>query len=181
MYPYEQGLVNGKWIVGFDGKKHLVQRMTSGGKWATTKKGLDYFRYNCDEYEVKFPIRIAHPERFSKKKSSLTKLFTEKDGEVWRIAKVDPNLDYSTGDIDDKAWKVGAIKGPVPNSRMSLLATDKEKEDHARKQGAQWLQHRGEITGVDTVTREEGKWKVVLNDSPKKLVHDRLVPFSSIA
>ena len=28
VYPYEQGLVNGKWIVGFDGKKHLVQRMT---------------------------------------------------------------------------------------------------------------------------------------------------------
>ena len=44
VYPYEQGLVNGKWIVGFDGKKHLVQRMTSDGKWATTKKGLDYFR-----------------------------------------------------------------------------------------------------------------------------------------
>ena len=59
VYPYEQGLSNGKWIVGFDGKKHLVQRMTSDGKWATTKKGLDYFRYNRDEYEVKFPIRIA--------------------------------------------------------------------------------------------------------------------------
>ena len=45
VYPYEQGLVNGKWIVGFDGKKHLVQRTTSDGNWATTKKGLDYFRY----------------------------------------------------------------------------------------------------------------------------------------
>ena len=55
---------------------------------------------------------------------------------------------------------------------MSLLATDEEKADHARKQGAQWLQHRGEITGIDSVTREKGKWKVVLNDSPKKLVHD---------
>ena len=135
VYPYEQGLINGKWIQGFDGKRHLVQRMTSDGKWATTKKGLDYFRYNRDEYEVKFTIRIAHPEKSDSKKSSLTKLFTEEDGEVWRIAKVDPNHDYSTGDIDDKAWKVGAIKGPAPNSRMSLLATDKEKEDHARKQG----------------------------------------------
>ena len=65
-----------------------------------------------------------------------------------------------------------AIVGPAPNSRMSLLATDKEKEDHARKQGTQWLQHRREIIGKDTVTREEGKWKVVLNDSPKKLVYD---------
>ena len=109
----------------------------------------------------------------------MTKLFTEEDGEVWRIAQVDPNLAYSIGDIDDKAWRVGAIKGPPPNSRMSLLATDKEKEDHARKQGAQWLQHRGEIIGNDTVTLEEGKSKVVLNDSPKKLVH--VVPFSSIA
>ena len=86
---------------------------------------------------------------------------------------VDPNLDYSTGDIDDKAWKVGAMKGPAPGSRMSLFATDEEKEDHSRRQGAQSLQHCGEITGVDSVTREEGKWKVVLNDSPKKLVHNR--------
>ena len=63
VYPYEQGLVNGKWIVGFDGKKHLVQRMTSDGKWATTKKGLDYFKYNRDEYVLKFPIRLAHPPK----------------------------------------------------------------------------------------------------------------------
>ena len=63
VYPYEQGLVNGKWIVGFDGKKHLVQRMTSDGKWATTKKGLDYFRYNKDTYQVLFPVRPAHPPK----------------------------------------------------------------------------------------------------------------------
>ena len=31
IFPYEQALVNGKWIVGFDGKEHLVQRMTSDG------------------------------------------------------------------------------------------------------------------------------------------------------
>ena len=86
VYPYEQGLVNGKWIVGFDGKKHLVQRQTSDGKWATTKKGLDYFRYNRDEYEVEFPIRIACPEKSVSKRSSLTKIFTEEDGKVWRIA-----------------------------------------------------------------------------------------------
>ena len=67
VYPYEQGLVNGKWIVGFDGKKHLVQRMTSDGKWATTKKGLDYFRYNKDTYQVLFPVRPAHPPKVSKK------------------------------------------------------------------------------------------------------------------
>ena len=67
VYPYEQGLVNGKWILGFDGKKHLVQRQTSDGKWATTKKGLDYFRYNKDTYQVLFPVRPAHPPKMSKK------------------------------------------------------------------------------------------------------------------
>ena len=84
VYPYEQGLVNGKWIVGFDGKKHLVQRMTSDGKWATTKKGLEFFRYNKDTYQVLFPVRPAHPPKTSHK--------VEKEM-LWKVAMVDPSFD----------------------------------------------------------------------------------------
>ena len=29
-YPYEQALLNGKWLIGCDGKKHLMQRMVDG-------------------------------------------------------------------------------------------------------------------------------------------------------
>ena len=31
IFPYEQGLLNGKWVVGFDGKKKLVRRMGADG------------------------------------------------------------------------------------------------------------------------------------------------------
>ena len=30
IFPYEQGLLNGKWVVGFDGRKKLVRRMGAG-------------------------------------------------------------------------------------------------------------------------------------------------------
>ena len=129
VYPYEQGLVNGMWIVGFDRKKHLVQRITSDGKWATTKKGFDYFRYNRDEYVLKFPVREANPPKIGKK-HIVGETFTEKEEEIWRVAKHNPNFAYSTGDIDDNRWMVGAITGPLSGSRMSLLASDEEKEDH---------------------------------------------------
>ena len=91
VYPCEQGLVNGKWIVGFDGKKHLVQRQTSDGKWATTKKGLDYFRYNRDEHEVKFPVRVANAPKFGKK-HIVGETFTETEEEIWRVAKLYPKF-----------------------------------------------------------------------------------------
>ena len=55
---------------------------------------------------------------------------------------------------------------------MSLLATDKEKEDHVRAAGDKWLQQQQTIDAVDLVAREKGKWKVISHDSPKKWVHD---------
>ena len=153
MYPYEQGLINGKWLVGFDGKKHLVQRMTSDGKWATTKKGLDYFRYNKDTYQVLFPMRPAHPSKTPHK--------FEKEM-LWKVAMVDPSFDYARGHDEGTPWTVGKIKGPSPGSRMSLLATDKEKEDHVRAAAGKWLEQQETIDAVDLVTREKGKWKVLL-------------------
>ena len=147
MYPYEQGLVNGKWIVGFDGKKPLVQRMMSDGKSATTKKGLDYFRYNKDTYQVLFPARPAHPPKESKKVGKEN---------LWKVDKVDPGFDYALGHDDERPWVVGATKGPAPGSRMSLLATDKEKEDHVRAAGGKWLGQQQTIEAVDLTTREKG-------------------------
>ena len=50
IFPYEQGLEAGKWIRAFDGKKKMVQRMGADG-WQPTKIGIQYFKYNRDEYE----------------------------------------------------------------------------------------------------------------------------------
>ena len=62
IYPYEQGLINGKWVKNFAGAastKTLV--VGRGGK--PTAKGENYFKYNRDEYETSFPVRIARVPR----------------------------------------------------------------------------------------------------------------------
>ena len=51
IFPYEHGLENGKWIKPFVGKKKMVRRMTADG-WQPTKIGIQYFKYNRDEYEI---------------------------------------------------------------------------------------------------------------------------------
>jgi hypothetical protein len=58
IYPYEQPLVNSKWVRGFDGRKHLVRRWASN-EWKVTAKGANYFKYNRDIYHVEVPVRIA--------------------------------------------------------------------------------------------------------------------------
>ena len=52
IFPYEQGLHNNKWVVGFDGKKKMVRRMGADGSWKVTPLGANYFRYNRDSYKV---------------------------------------------------------------------------------------------------------------------------------
>ena len=41
IFPYEQGLLNGKWVVGFDGRKKLVRRMGADGSWQVTSLGAN--------------------------------------------------------------------------------------------------------------------------------------------
>ena len=66
IYPYEQPLINGKWVKGFDGKLHMVRRFLSG-EWVVTPKGANYFKYNQDERRVSFPVRKDYkPDRSSK-------------------------------------------------------------------------------------------------------------------
>ena len=43
IFAYEQPLINGNWVRGFDGRKRLVQRMSADG-WKPTKIGLAYFK-----------------------------------------------------------------------------------------------------------------------------------------
>ena len=56
IYPYEQPLINGKWVLGFDGTKHMVRRFL-GGEWVVTPKGANYFKHNQDEWRVQYPVR----------------------------------------------------------------------------------------------------------------------------
>ena len=60
IFPYEQGLEAGKWIKTFDGKKKMVRRMTPDG-WQPTPLGIQYFKYNRDEYKIEYPTRLARP------------------------------------------------------------------------------------------------------------------------
>ena len=53
IFPYEQGLHHGKWVVGFDGKKKMVRRMGADG-WQVTPMGVNYFKYNRDSYKLNF-------------------------------------------------------------------------------------------------------------------------------
>ena len=59
IFPYEQGLVNSKYVVGFDGKKKMVRRMGADGSWKVTPLGTNYFKYNRDDYKIEFPTRTA--------------------------------------------------------------------------------------------------------------------------
>ena len=67
IFPYEQGLLNGKYVVGFDGKKKLVRRMGADGL-QVTPMGVNYFKYNRDSYKVEFPTRLARPASNAKGK-----------------------------------------------------------------------------------------------------------------
>ena len=51
IFAYEQPLTNGKWVTGFDGKKKMVQRMTSDG-WKPTKIGIEYFKRNKHDFRI---------------------------------------------------------------------------------------------------------------------------------
>ena len=126
VYPYEQQLVNGKWVIGYDGKKHLVRRMNADGQWQTTSKGADYFKHNKDTYQILFPVRPAYPSINNKK------TIDSEHEDQWEIGKVDPAIAYHVGIDPDEKWTVGMIRGPAtPGSRLSLLATDQEREAHA--------------------------------------------------
>ena len=69
IFPYEQPLHNGKWVLGFDlapgvpGKWHQMRRPGAPGHWAVTKKGAEYFKHNQDEWLVQYPVRRMFREK----------------------------------------------------------------------------------------------------------------------
>ena len=85
IYPYEQGLINGKWVKNFPGAasaKTLV--VGRGGK--PTAKGENYFKYNRDEYHAEFPVRLARPGKKQTEKNERPIINTHsKSGSVFCI------------------------------------------------------------------------------------------------
>ena len=80
IYPYDQPLINGKWVKGFDGK--LVRRFLSG-EWVVTPKGANYFKYNQDEWRVEYLVRRAYkPDRSSVRTAQRRRVY---DGGRWAL------------------------------------------------------------------------------------------------
>jgi len=160
IYPYEQALLNGKWLVGFDGGKHLVQRQSVAGQWQTTKKGADYFRYNKDHYQVEVPVLIAHPPHLRRVEWRIDQLVRDR----YVVAPEDAE-DRPSGPFN---FTVGKLKAqPV---RLPPLATDAEREAHVLAAVNAWVGKRQTLSARDGGVVSD--WRIVLYDSPQYLVHD---------
>ena len=152
IFPYEQGLEAGKWMRAFDGKKKMVRRMTADG-WVPTAIGLQYFKYNRDEYEIEYPTRLARPIG-------------------------NKNRGRQEWQLDQETFTYTPREEPMTVAQMKgrLLATDAEKETHAREAALAWIQRQPKIKATDPSTGEQGEYHVVLYDSPKWYVYDPTRP-----
>lgn len=124
IFPYEQGLVNSRWVVGFDGKKKMVRRMGADGSWKVTPLGANYFKYNCDSYNIEFPVRLARPVSNAKGKRT-----------GWALDRT--TFEYMEGGPEGgRDFTVGKVKAqarPLPRRPpLPLLASDEERERHVR-------------------------------------------------
>ena len=90
IYPYEQGLMNGKWVKNFPGAAS-AKTLVVGRGGRPTPKGEAYFKYNRDEYHADFPVRRA--------------LKPKKDSNVWRL---DPaTFEYKERELDEYRRQTG--------------------------------------------------------------------------
>ena len=88
IYPYEQPLINGKWVTNFPGAP-TKNTLVGGRGNRPTAKGEAYFKYNRDAYYAEFPYRIARP-------------VTNKNfigPKQWRLDRV--TFEYIQHDLDD--------------------------------------------------------------------------------
>ena len=154
VFAYEQGLENGRWVKAFGREpKKLVRRMTADG-WQITKIGQQYFKYNRDTYEVRFPTRLAIPTANSKR---------------WTLDA--ETFEYKIGNMEE--FTVGKLKQGVTNRiGLSLLASDAEREQHVRDAAIAWIRKQSKIRARDLLTGEDGDYHVVLFDSPRNYVWD---------
>ena len=159
-FPYEQGVINGKWVIGFDRKKHQVRRMTADGSWAVTPKGLQYYRYARSSYKVEIPTLEAYPGR------------SDVPEPAWRVSNTQGYREIR----DDAAekWTVGHLRSvtrPAPVRPMPLVATLAQREQHAKDAALAWVRARPQIVGADGQD-----YHTVLYDSPLLLVWDQSRP-----
>ena len=107
-YAYEQALIDGKWVVGYDQKKHMVRRMVSG-QWVVTPKGVDYFRHNQDEWRILYPFRKAN--KLDRKKTE------------YYVQPSNPEDYMPMNDVlGGPSWMVGKLKAmpqPQPQHRSA--------------------------------------------------------------
>jgi len=165
IYPYEQGMINGKWVKNFPGApaaKTLV--VGRGGK--PTAKGEAYFKYNRDEYHAEFPVRLARPGRVG--------------SNVWQLDK--ETFTYKERDLADNALlpltvgKVGKAGRPhvtVYPSHLALhMVPEDRREAHTRDAAKRWVEQRQTILLYDPLSGETKEWQAVLYDSPHWFVYD---------
>ena len=182
IFPYEQGLLNGKWVVGFDGRKKLVRRMGADGSWKVAPMGANYFKYNRDEYKVDFPVRLARPVSNAKGTRASWVLDKETFEYISRDTATDGGTRIPTNELLMKAT-VGKLKAgwfqPRPGRPfLPLLATDAERERHVRDAANAWIRQQKKITARDPLTGEEGEYYTVLYDSPMWKVWDETRPIT---
>ena len=136
------------------------------------KNGLQYYKYNRDEYKVEFPTRVARP--IGNRKGT-----TGGWQETYQFNRSPPDYNeyvpMQDDDPDPLRMTVGQIKSRL-RGKLHELGTDAEKEAHAREAATAWIRKQQTIRVLDTNTRQTDNYHIVVNDSPIKYVWDETRP-----
>ena len=169
VFAYEQPLESGRWVRGFDGNKKLARKMGSDGHWHPTPIGLEYFKYNRDEYRVEYPVRLARPKDNGKKSKDNGKK-SKRMGWVLDTETFDYRQRQNKITEELERFTVGQIR------ESGQLALESNKEAHIRDAAHQLIRTMRTIKAKDPLTNEEGQYHVVMYDSPFWYVWDPTRP-----
>ena len=146
-YPYEQPLIQDKWVKNFPGSKTaytLVRRKHfPGANWEVTKKGQAYFAYNRDEYLPKVHYLIY--------KTDWQKNISPPPGEDWILPlDYDPNKNM----LSDFPVTVGAIRNQDQHPLTWMFPTVQQQQDEVKAAVRKMLQNpeqysNGRYTTID--------------------------------
>ena len=140
-----------------------MQRVGSDGWGRPTPLGIQYVKYNREEYQIDYPTRLKRP------------IGNQGRGrQQWQLDE--ETCDYTPRSEPTKwGWlpmpplTVGQMKG-------RLNATDAEKKAHVHKAALAWIRRQQKIVAVDPSTGKQGEYHVVLYDSPRWYVYDPTRP-----
>ena len=118
-FAYEQELIDGKWVEGFNGEKILIRRRDSEGNWQPTQTGLNYYRYLRDEYVITVPS--ARPQR------GLLDVILESLGPFT---------------LSEQYFTVPYLRTPAARTRMRGLASEQAKLDFVKAAALAYLRSR---------------------------------------